>query len=83
MVLFKKVKILSIPIKKYPYCHNYDHMEQCCVCQWCQDGMPCNDLIFPPLFKKKYNPDTFKGYSLEHYVDKEGGSTRKVKYIEN
>ena len=56
-------------IKKYPYCYNYDHMEQCCFCQWCQDGMPCRDLIFPPLFKK-YNPDTFKGYSLEHYVDR-------------
>ena len=38
-------------IKKYPYCHNYDRMEQCCVEQWCQDGMPCNDLIFPSLLK--------------------------------
>ena len=65
---YRKLRFYQF-IKKYPHCKSYDHFEQCCVEQWCQDGMPCNDLIFPPLFKK-YDPDTFKGYSLEHYVDR-------------
>lgn len=56
-------------LKKYPYCYNYDHLEQCCACQWCQDGMPCRDLIFPPLFGK--SKQEIHGFGIEHYLKKE------------
>jgi len=64
----KKLRFYQF-LKKYPYCYNYDHLEQCCVCQWCQDGMPCKDLIFPPLFDK--SKEEIHGFSMEHYIKKE------------